>query len=322
MLSVRLFNPTQSEYEAVAAVHAALWPDEKQFPAQLWREEDEEWPPTALHQRFVLQYEGRIIGWGSCFEKYWQHQPGTVHIEFHVHPHFPGHDSRLYEAILDFLKQRGSRAQILATEAREDREERVRFLEQQGFEAVLRRPRSSLDVAQFDGRPFTGLFQKLEAQGIAIATLAEWQARHPDWKQRLFDLRWALVQGVPAVEVPTKPTMAQFEQMILQDPALNEDAWFIAADINLSGQPYVGMSNLWLNDAARVRLDTGLTGVLPDYRRRGIATALKLKTAQFAEKIGAQTIETDNEENNPVILINEGLGFRPKAAWVSYRKHF
>jgi len=131
---------------------------------------------------------------------------------------------------------------------------------------------------------------------------------------------------VPAVEPPTRPSMADFEQMILDDPALNEEAWFIAVDTHLAAAneigPYVGMSNLWLNDATYERVDTGLTGVIRSYRRRGIATAVKVCTIRFAQDLGAQTIETGNEENNPIFDINLRLGFQPKAAWLSYRKPY
>ena len=156
--------------------------------------------------------------------------------------------------------------------------------------------------------------------------LSAMMGRDSEWKQKLVELRWAVIQDVPSIEPPTRPTMAEFQTMILDDPALNEDAWFIAVDeSNVAGPgpgSYIGMSNFWLNDPAHKRLDTGLTGVLRAYRRRGIATALKGRSIEFAQQLGAQTIETSNEENNPIADLNLMLGFRPKAAWISYRKEF
>jgi GNAT superfamily N-acetyltransferase len=120
--------------------------------------------------------------------------------------------------------------------------------------------------------------------------------------------------------------VAEFETMILDDPALSGDARFIATDqselLKSESSVWVGMSNLWLNDPAHTRLDTGLTGVVRGHRRRGIATALKIRTIEYATQLGAQSIETGNEENNPIVELNRMLGFRPRAAWISYRKEF
>ena len=67
-------------------------------------------------------------------------------------------------------------------------------------------------------------------------------------------------------------------------------------------------------------LNVGVTGVLPSHRRNGIATALKLKTIQYAIDYGAVTLKTGNEENNPMYDLNMALGFKPKPAWLSLRK--
>ena len=326
MYSTRLFNPTNEEYAAIAAIYRAAWPDERQFPVESWRENDDEWPTTALNQRFVVKEGEHIMGMGACYEKYWQHQPGTVHIDFHIHPDHADQrvDQLLYDAILEFLRNQTPPPEIIATEAREDRPERLQFLQERHFQPTMRSPKASLRIANFDGRRFQGLRQKIAAEGIHIYTLSELYEREADWKQKLHKLRWIIIQDVPSVEPPTRPSLAEFEKMILDDPALNGDAWFIAVDeteeASPQAAPFVGMSNLWLNDPTHKRLDTGLTGVLRGYRRRGIATALKVCTIAFAQRLGAQTIETDNEENNPMFDLNLMLGFQPKAAWISYRK--
>ena len=326
--SVRHFNPSDDEYAAVVAIYNALWPDERHWPVAMWRKNDDEWPLTALNQRFVVEYSGRVVGMGACYEKYWQHQPGTFHIEFHTRPAQKDQsvDKLLYDYMLNFLRKQSPPPEIIATRAREDRRQRVRFLQKRGFQEAMRTSKSSLKVAGFDGTHFHGLFEKIEAQGIGLYTLAGLKVRDSEWKRKLYELRWAIIQDVPSVEPPTHHTMAEFQNMILDDPALDEEAWFIAVDESYAMGPgpgsFVGMSNLWLNDPTHKRLDTGLTGVLRDYRRRGIATALKIRSVEFARQLGAQTIETGNEENNPMVDLNLMLGFRPKAAWISYRKEF
>ena len=63
---------------------------------------------------------------------------------------------------------------------------------------------------------------------------------------------------------------------------------------------------------------TGLTGVRQGWRRMGIATALKLFVLRTARERGVRRVVTDNEENNPMLGINQGLGFKPLPAWLGW----
>jgi len=62
-----------------------------------------------------------------------------------------------------------------------------------------------------------------------------------------------------------------------------------------------------------------LTGVLPEYRRRGIATALKVKTISYAREHGFRRIFT-NSDNPAMKVLNAKLGF-VSGPWRVYRKN-
>jgi len=65
-------------------------------------------------------------------------------------------------------------------------------------------------------------------------------------------------------------------------------------------------------------LETGLTGVDRQYRRRGLATALKCQVIEVAQRLGARRILTSNEENNPMFQLNLRLGFEAQPAEVDW----
>ena len=65
---------------------------------------------------------------------------------------------------------------------------------------------------------------------------------------------------------------------------------------------------------------TGGLGVIREFRRKGIATALKIKAIEALLKKGITEIRTDNEENNPMYKINVALGFKPVPFSLEYIK--
>jgi GNAT superfamily N-acetyltransferase len=68
-------------------------------------------------------------------------------------------------------------------------------------------------------------------------------------------------------------------------------------------------------------LDQRLTGVLPAYRRRGIALALKVRGLAYARDHGYDWIKTDSAVQNTAMRgLNRRLGFVEYPAWVFFRK--
>jgi GNAT superfamily N-acetyltransferase len=67
-------------------------------------------------------------------------------------------------------------------------------------------------------------------------------------------------------------------------------------------------------------MHTGLTAVSRSHRRRGLATALKVRTITHAQAQGCRRIITDNEENNPMYQLNLQLGFRPLLNFMDFEK--
>jgi mycothiol synthase len=70
-------------------------------------------------------------------------------------------------------------------------------------------------------------------------------------------------------------------------------------------------------------LNTGLTATRRDFRRMGIALALKLRAIAYAQDKGYREVRTGNESNNrPMLSINEALGFVKQPVWITMVKTF
>ncbi|MEM9774478.1 MAG: GNAT family N-acetyltransferase, partial [Chloroflexota bacterium] len=190
------------------------------------------------------------------------------------------------------------------------------LLTQSGFEANQREPRSELDVTTFDFAPFGNLEDKLAEKGFKIYDQPELERKYPDWKRRIYDLEWIIVKDVP---LPFPVRQVPFEDYVkgLDNPRILPNGSFFAIDE--SNGEWVGISTVKKVGADNEAVSVGLTGVIPEYRRKGIATALKVRTVDFARQYGAKSIRTDNEENNPMYDLNMQLGFKPKPAIVNYQ---
>ena len=317
---LRPFHASEQEYRALASLLRAVSPEGRPESSEDLKREDQDWPGSSLLQRVAVYASGEeMVAAGTCLQAYWLDSPLTVYLKFEIHPDHPQFQILpvLFEGLQGLLVEHGCDFRRLVARAREDDCDRVRFLVENGFREEMRSPASSLLVADFEESVGERAYTRLAQSNVRLITLAELCNEEPDWKRKLRDLRWDIVRDVPSTEPFAKPTVAEFEEMVLEDPALDEEAFFIA---QVEDGTLIGMSNLWRNDPEGKRLDTGLTGVVRSYRRRGIATALKVQTIRYAQSSGAETIETSNEEESPMYALNLKLGFKPKPAWVDYTR--
>lgn len=313
-LNIRDFKKNDAEYEQVVEIHNANWPN-LAVTVEEWKHDDKTRNPQYLFQRLVVELEEKIVAYGDYGEPGWSYKPGKYFIDGAVYPMFQqrGIGTALYDHIRDALVTLNPLT--LVAQAFEDKPESIKFLEQRGFELVMRYALSQLDVRAFDQDKFSGISEKMNALNIKLHSFAELDDIDPDWKRNVWDLAWELVQDVPS---PDPMTRQPFEQWLkrFDAPYYLADAQFVAMDAN----HYVGYSGLWLALADREKLYTGLTGVVRSQRRKGIATAAKVRGIEYAKQRGIKFIETDNEENNPMYDLNVQLGFTPLPAELDFKK--
>ena len=78
----------------------------------------------------------------------------------------------------------------------------------------------------------------------------------------------------------------------------------------MDGDKWVALSTYARSLRSRENISTGLTGVLPEYRRQGLCSAVKIHALWDLKKKGFKKVFTGNEENNPMFQINLMLGFK------------
>jgi mycothiol synthase len=317
MLRIDEFTASEGEYAGLVDVHNGAWPDEPTTLAAV-KHRDASRSPERYFRRVIGRIGDRIVAAGSAMESVWSYRPGKYHVDIDIHAGFESGENRaqIYDVLVDALDRREPAPVLLTANAREDKDDQVRFLTDRGFVSVMRYPRSRLLVDEFDFAPYAGLIERVESGGIAISSLSGLMKRDPDWQRKMYDLDWAGTQDEPTPEPITQLPFEEYVQRIFEGPEFLPEGNFIAVD----GDEYVALSSLERDLARPDHLETGFTCTRRSHRRRNIAMALKLKAIAFAKEYGAKTIDTGNEENNPMYQINLKLGFRPRPAWSDYHK--
>ena len=167
------------------------------------------------------------------------------------------------------------------------------FLERRGFVPVGAEKAVVLDLTAIEP-PAVG-----PPAGVRIVA----RAKVPD---RLHDMYAVAVQADE--DIPGSVGVQTFEQwraMEIDKPSRRPELCFIA----LAGDEVVGYAALHV---FRDEVFHGLTATRRDWRRRGVATALKRAEIAAAKREGFHRLITESEERNePMRRLNDKLGFVP-----------
>jgi mycothiol synthase len=151
-------------------------------------------------------------------------------------------------------------------------------------------------------------------RGIVLRTLAESPAATR--YEKLLDLLNETLADVPHTGPSIDQGMAEMRRR-LAAPDVREDRYWTAWD----GDELVAVSYLKL-PPVRGNVYTGFTGSARAYRGRGIAGAVKMETLAQAIELGVTRVRTGNdEENAPMLHINERLGYRLLPGELAFIKH-
>ena len=179
------------------------------------------------------------------------------------------------------------------------RPEAIGWLERRGFTEIERSHSLALDLRGVD-------VPAVDAPAdVEITTLAA----RPDLLDALYDVSDATSGDIPGSAVPH--TAGTFEEWVAYDvdgPMARREAIFIA----LVDGEIAGYASLCVPGADPTTAWHDMTGVMPAFRGRGIAGALKRSAIVWAAANGFVRLETENNVGNaPMRAINAALGYAP-----------
>lgn len=306
------------DYADLAALLTAVLPNWPTTAEEL-ADEDAARDPRLYHVVFVAKLTNpeadvnRLVGVASASHDTLSRNTDKLKIDVRVPPTWQGHGigSRLYEMLLDHLQPLAPHA--LQTDVWEADERALRFVKDRGFVETWRRIDSSLDVSRFDFSPYVYLEERLNTPGITITTYAD-LAANLSRLVKLYELDKALWHDVPYGETVEERTLEQFAKEETLALKYIHEACYIA----VYGEKFIGYSNLTRGDGYFM---TDMTGVLPAYRGKGVATLLKLYGIRYAQAHGNCELRATNDSVNTAMLaLNEKLGFKRVGAEIRFIK--
>ncbi|HEY3248195.1 MAG TPA: GNAT family N-acetyltransferase [bacterium] len=318
-VAIRPFE--ERDYDGVVAVGNAVLPD-RPGTVEEWRYDDDHYDKKCVNLRVVAEERASraIVGYAGIWNVAWAFHPRKFGSEVRVHPQWQGRG--IGSALWDRLEQelRTREALSVKTNIWETMPDAIRFAQARGFRDVLRAWESRLDVTAFDFDRFGPYVTRALDSGVSITTLTAERAKGVAQLERIHAMEAEISADIPRPpgDAHTPIDFSMFMEYAVDAPWAINDAYFLGV---VDGE-YAGLSALfkpktgdWLNQ--------GLTGVRRSFRGRHIASALKVKTVEYARDHGIREIRTWNEINNAAILaINVKYGFVRQPAWITFAKDF
>ena len=319
MIDIKKFTKTDFEFSEIARLYNLVSHDDKEHPDDIkddWVIRDQ----SLIRDRLFLSKDNTVIGYLG-FGQGRAENNQNCYFNIFLDPDFDGNGYRklLYEKMLKEVQAFNCNRLYMSIYEHANYDESKKFLVKNEFENNFKIRESSLDLESIVLDKYMPLIRKLDSKGIQFYDAKNEMLDFPDHYKKLEELQWLYGQDFPMPK-GIAHTRNPFEQY-MKDQKLFEDKHYGIEIVAVDGDMYVGSTDIHLFPKSDpFKAWTGSLGVLREYRRQGIATALKVKAFEKLRDKGVKQVRTDNEENNPMYKINVALGFTPEPYCYDYQK--
>jgi len=323
MIEIKKFSETNKEFKELARIDNLVNHDSVSHQD----EDKNDWSirdKSLLRNRLLLYNDNKLIG-VTYYSQGRDQNDRTAFFETNLDPAYNhnGYREMLYNKMLDEVKVFNCNQAHTSIYDHPNYEEHKKLLNKEGFKLVQTNREYSCDIRKVNTEKYYPLIEKLESDDIKFYDSKEHMAtniqKFPNHFKKLEELEWTYAQDFP-IPKGIKHTRSPFEQFMKNwlDFYKNSYGTEIVA---VKGGQYIGSTDISVFPKSEPHKGwTGGLGVLKEFRRKGIATAIKIKAIEKLLGKGVIEIRTDNEENNPMYKINVALGFEPVPFSLDYSK--
>jgi len=305
---VRLF----ADHDYAAFVRIRRLAEQRDISVALAREQDGHWDHSRYEQVRVVAVdeEDAPVGYGEIYHEPSRFDPRRYFVRLAVDPRLrrQGIGAAIWTQLRAELDERSARIACLwADDGTACRE----FIVRRGFIEVVR---SYEQVVALATAPLqlAAAEEAVRAHGIRVESLSELRVRQGDRSvKRIHELYTASRVDQPTLGAVTSRPFEDWRREVFDELHGLPDAYFVASD----GERLVGCSAV--HESGEDVLRILITGVLPEYRRRGIARVLKLRVHAWARAHGYREIHTSTA-NIAVVALNTALGYAIVGSWGGY----
>ena len=319
MTEIKKFTETDFEFSEFVRLYNLVSHDDKEHVDDM----KEEWAirdKNFQRDRLLLYKDGMVVGYlGYAQGRDENHR--NCYFNIFLDPEYNGNGYRqlLYERMLEDIKSFDCNKLYADVYEHPNYEEYKQLLLKNKFYIGMKIRESSLDLETLNLDEYIPLLEKLDAKGIQFYDAKNEMRDFPNHYKKLEELGWEYGKDFPMPE-GIAHTREPFEQYMKYQKLFEEKRYGIEI-VAVEGDTYVGATDIHiLPKSDPHKAWTGSLGVLREYRRRGIATALKVKAFEKLKEKGVKQVRTDNEENNPMYKINVALGFTPEPYCYDYQR--